>query len=235
MRILKLAVLATLFLSGHALSQESTSSQTEYQISFISAVFDLVRVFGAAAGLILILWLSINFALSVSEKGNQGKLQQLDYKPVTLFRYMMGMLFGMVLFFQPFTLMSMFGDLINKDDNTVCLVLDIKDPWAEITGKGGDECLTALKADIAGSVDVEAIDNNTLRLFFGSLQLVSLIFFLVGGTYFMLNMLGSKNMRITTGKSLIIVVASSFLMISPSLISLAEDLRDANPPSVTTR
>jgi hypothetical protein len=147
---------------------------------------------------------------------------------------MMGMLFGMVLFFQPFTLMTLFGDLIAKDDSTVCLVLQIDDPWAEMTGNGGDACLAALKTDIAGSVDVEAVDDSTLRLFFGSLQLVSFIFFLVGGTYFMLNMLGAKNMRITTGKSLVIIVASSFLMISPNLISLVNDLRDSNPPAVST-
>jgi len=105
------------------------------------------------------------------------------------------------------------------------LVLDIKDPWVAISGNGGSQCLDAIKQDIAGSVDVEAMDNNTLKLFFGALQLVSFVFLLIGGGYFMLNMLGAKNMKITTGKSLIIILASSALMISPSIISLANDLR----------
>jgi len=236
-------VLAAFLLFGEvAYAQETSnpttgtsSSQVESQIKFISALFDLSRVLGMAAGLILMLWLSINFFISVTEHENHGKLQQMEYKPVTLLRFFMGMSLGMVLFFQPFTMMSLIGDLFNKDDNMVCLVLEINDPWSTIAGQGGDECLSDIKSDIAGSVDVEALDDNTLRLFFGALQLVALIFLLIGAGYFMMNMLGAKNMKITTGKAIVIVIASSALMISPSFISMANDLRgESNAPSVSS-
>lgn len=229
----------TLFFSGSAIAQVAlpvtSSSNVESQIEFVSALFNAARVFGMVAGLILMLWLSINFSLSLMEKENQGKLQQMDYKPVSLFRYLIGLSLGMVLFFQPFTMMTLIGDLFNKDDSTVCLVVTIDDPWSTIVGKGGIDCLNEIKRDIAGSVDVEGLDDNALTLFFGALQLVSFIFLLIGAGYFMMNMLGARNMKITTGRALIIVVAASALMVSPSLISMANDLRgDGSAPQVTT-
>lgn len=233
--------LAFTLLSGAAYAQDApittstTSSNVESQIQFVSALFDLARVFGMVAGLILMLWLSMNFFASVTEHENHGRLQQMEYKPVSIFRFFIGMALGMVLFFQPFTMMSLIGDVFNKGDSTVCLVLEINDPWSSIVGKGGADCLADIKTDIAGSVDVEALDDNSLTLFFGALQLVSFVFLLIGAGYFMMNMLGAKNMKITTGRSLIIIIASSALMVSPSFISMANDLRgESSAPQVTS-
>jgi hypothetical protein len=215
-------------------STATTSSNTEYQLTLVSGAFEVVRILGMGVGLVLITWISINFFFTIRDKENQGRLQQLDYKPVTLARYMSGLMLGFVLFFQPFSLMSLIGDVFNNKSGQVCLVLTIDDPWSTATNTTAASCLTALKKDIAGSVNDEALDDKSLTLFVGSLQLISLIFLLIGGGYFMMNMIGVRNMRITTGKSIIIIVASSALMISPSFLVYLDDLRGTSTAVTVT-
>lgn len=220
---MRLLVLLLVIFSSSAIANDGT--QTAYHLSFVTALFQLFDVAFVFIGLVLMLILIVGFFNTVTEEQNNNLMQRMDRSPVTWFRFVIGIVILSGFMFTPMNMATLGGDLVSKNAGDACIVVDLGDTVEQLkSDKSASDCFDGMVEDLSGAIETSEFNQNKMRLFLASVQLIALGFMGYAATIFVLNMAGFKNLSLTPAKSIGVMVASTIVFSSPSIIAYIVDL-----------
>jgi uncharacterized membrane protein len=206
-------------------STAADGTQAAYHLSLISALFGLLDVVFFVIGLVLLTVLIVGFFNTVTEQQNNNLMQRMDRQPVTWFRFIVGIMVLSGFLFTPMNMATIGGDLVARDAGNSCLVVEVDAAVQQFkSNTPASECFENMMNDLSGSVETSEFNQTKMKVFLGAVQLIAVGFMGFAATMFVMNMAGFKNVALTPGKAIGVMIASTIVFAAPSLIAYVVEM-----------
>ena len=223
--MVKLIAIILILISPIAFSAETTTSQMVYYKTVIGIFFNVVLLISFLMGLIGLGWMSW---VGLKTALNPTLAQQDGRKPITIFKYMAGMVV-VTLFFFPFNGMKLFNDISGlESQRPMCLVVDVTVEhidWAN----DASGCISYVEEQLSSVAEYsnnDHIKSANLGVLFGVIQLVSLSFFVGSLWMLVLHIIGVREVKMTVWQSILAMFFSSVLMALPNATTYIKDFKE---------
>lgn len=224
-------------MTGLTLSENSfangtaTTSQAAYWAELVDIFTTLTILVGALLALV-VLTLTLVFAFKeVLKKDSMSN--RSENKPMTFAKTLGGIVVATILY-MPLHAMTFFGDLLgtvrSDSGSTLCLVANINVKHMTWSGNA-QNCIEHVKKkaqEFAQYTEKDHLDSANLPLLFGVVQMLALIFFISAAWMLSKNILGYRDLKITSGMALTAMFASSLIMTLPNVVDYIQDVRGSN-------
>jgi hypothetical protein len=208
-------------------SDSTADSKNEaYHNTLVEVFFNAALSIGEFMSLVGLGWLCWTAIRNVN---NPSLVQQEGNKPLTLFKFAMGLAVISILYL-PLHSMALFNDftgLAGSNSLTMCIAVDVKTDTYDWVNDA-DACVTKVERQVTEMSQFQSTDHlksANVGLLFGVVQLISLLFFLSSAWMLLRHLMGAREVKLTVGACIIAMLLSSVGMTLNNVTEYVKDFR----------
>lgn len=212
------------------------TAQLNYWYGLIAQLTELSLIVFFVLGLFGFGKLSIVYAMQVLGAAKDS-LGRRDMKPMNIAKFIAGIVLCSVLI-TPFSAMRMIGDIsgLSSNGRPMCFVTGVSAKsvsWAQDASSCMDHVEERLKS-VSGFTEVSKEGMDYVKLFFGIVQLSSVVFFGNSVTTLLRHVFGYRNIQVSVGGAFGAMTASSILFMLPNVAYYIQDVFATSTPVIST-